>query len=162
ASATLLLLWGGLCRAADWPQWLGPNRDGSTPEVVLPWKEAPRVVWRQPVGDGYSCPVVAGGRGFVHARVGDKDEEEVVASDARTGKRLWRSASDRNAVKTDCGGYGPRAPPAVADGRVFTHGISDVIACFDAATGKEIWRVDTHKAFQAPRLGYGVSSSLLV
>ena len=33
--------------AGDWPQWLGPHRDGSTPEKIKPWKDALKVVWRK-------------------------------------------------------------------------------------------------------------------
>src|SRR5437870_2821196 len=60
--------------AADWPQWLGPNRDGSSPEVVKPWKGDPKVVWRAAVGEGHSSPVVAAGRVYVHFRTNDKNE----------------------------------------------------------------------------------------
>src|SRR5947209_18364536 len=80
--------------AADWPQWLGPARDGNSPETVAPWKGRPKVLWRKPVGEGNSSPVVAGGRVFVHAKVADKDVEEVVAFDATGGKELWRTPYD--------------------------------------------------------------------
>ena len=52
--------------AADWPQWLGPNRDGTSPEIVKPWTEPPKVLWRVAVGPGHSSPVVAGGRVYLH------------------------------------------------------------------------------------------------
>src|ERR1700687_1153725 len=85
----LLLGVSGL-HAADWPQWLGPTRDGVSPGKIEPWKEAPKVLWRQPVGEGHSSPVVSGGKVFVHAKVKDKDEEEVTAFDAKTGDSLWK------------------------------------------------------------------------
>src|SRR5262245_24142056 len=88
----LILFAAAPALAADWPQWLGPRRDGGHPGKVAPWKKAPAVVWKQPPGPGFSGPVVAAGRVFVHARVKGKDEEEVVAYDAKTGKRLWRDA----------------------------------------------------------------------
>jgi hypothetical protein len=83
-----LLLLSALAAAADWPQWLGPTRDGVSTEKVAPWKEAPKVLWRQPVGDGHSSPVVAEGKVFVLAKVKDKDQEELRAFDAKTGKPL--------------------------------------------------------------------------
>src|SRR5438105_6853211 len=46
----------------EWPQWRGPNRDGLSPETGLrtDWpREGPRVLWEQPSGRGFSCPVVA-------------------------------------------------------------------------------------------------------
>ena len=67
----LLVCWSA-ASAGDWPQWLGPNRDGVSSAIVPPWKAAPRVVWRGPVGEGNSSPVVADGRVFLHAKVKDK------------------------------------------------------------------------------------------
>src|SRR5262245_58188928 len=100
--------------AADWPHWLGPRRDGSTPEKVAAWKEKepPKVLWRQPVGNGYSAPVVAGGRVFVHAHVNDKEAEEVVALDAAGGKLAWRDSYARPPYSSVLG-TGPRATPTV-------------------------------------------------
>ena len=48
-------------RAGDWSQWLGPNRAASSKETVAPWKGEPKVLWRKPVGEGHSSPVVSGG-----------------------------------------------------------------------------------------------------
>src|SRR5437868_1000360 len=75
-SLVLLLVCGSLATAGDWPGWLGPTRNGVTPEKIAPWKEAPKLLWRMPVGEGHSSPVVVGGRVFLHTRVKDKDEEE--------------------------------------------------------------------------------------
>ena len=72
--------------AADWPQWLGPNRDNSSPEKIALWTAPPKVLWRQPVGEGNSSPVVADGRVFVHAKIAGKNEEELLAFDNQTGQ----------------------------------------------------------------------------
>src|SRR5215471_13338934 len=61
-------------QAADWPQWLGPNRDGSSVEIVKPWTESPKVLWRVPVGEGHSSPIVADGKVILHHKVAGKDE----------------------------------------------------------------------------------------
>src|SRR5438874_1544725 len=79
-----------IAQADDWPQWLGPKRDGATREKVAPWKGDLKKLWEHPVGAGYGVPVVAGGRCFIHDRVKDKEEERVVAYDAKTGAELWR------------------------------------------------------------------------
>src|SRR5690349_21408316 len=62
--------------AEDWPQWLGPRRDNSSTEKVAPWKDKLKVLWRKPVGEGHSSPVVAKGRVFIHAKIKDKNAEE--------------------------------------------------------------------------------------
>ncbi len=160
-SLAALALWAAVASAADWPQWLGPDRDGASPEVVAPWKEAPKVVWRQPVGEGHGGPVVAGGRVVVHALAKAANEEEVVAFDAASGKELWRHAYPRAAFRSPFG-VGPRATPAVADGRVYALGVTGLLTCLDAAKGERAWQVDTLKEFGAPNLKFGVSCSPLV
>ena len=57
---TLAVLVAPDTRAEDWPQWLGPNRDGASPEMVAPWKQPPRVLWRHKTPEGNSAPVVGG------------------------------------------------------------------------------------------------------
>src|SRR5262245_6975854 len=149
--------------AADWPQWLGPKRDGSTSEKVAPWKTKDDLVvaWKQAIGEGYSSPVVAGGRVFVHARVKDKEEEEVVALDAATGKPLWKDAYERPAYKSVVG-TGPRATPTVANKRLYTIGINGVLSCYEVEKGKRLWQTDLYKHFKADLPGFAVCCSPLV
>jgi outer membrane protein assembly factor BamB len=160
-SLFVLLAAVALAPAADWPQWLGPTRDGASPEKVAPWKEAPKVVWRQPVGEGNGSPVVAGGRVYLHSKVKDKDEEEVLALGAADGKEVWRKTYLRAAFKSSYGN-GPRATPAVADGKLYTYGITGVLTCWDAAKGEQLWQVDALKKFGASNIRFGASCSPLV
>ena len=146
--------------AADWPQWLGPNRDGSSPEIVVAWKEPLKILWRKPVGEGHSSPVVAGGKVFLFTRVADQDQEEISAYDAKSGDRLWHKAYDR-APFSSLFGVGPQATPAVADGRVYTYGITGVLACWNADDGTERWRIDALKELKAKNLFFGEASSPL-
>jgi outer membrane protein assembly factor BamB len=154
--------WAG---AADWPQWLGPRRDGNTTEKVAPWKEKepPKVLWRQAVRQGFSSPVVAGGRVFLHARGKDmdKEEEEVVAFDAATGKPLWQDAYTRPAFMSVLG-TGPRATPTVAGKRLFTMGINGLLSCYDVENGKRLWQADLYKQFKADLPTFAVCCSPLV
>jgi outer membrane protein assembly factor BamB len=160
-SLALLVLARAPAAAADWPQWLGPHRDNSSPETVAVWKAAPKVLWRQPVGEGNGSPAVAGGRVFVHSKIAGQNKEEVVAYDTGSGRELWRTAYER-AKYSSSYGNGPRATPAVADGRVYTFGITGVLTCLEAATGKQLWQVDTLKEFGAQNLFFGMSCSPLV
>jgi outer membrane protein assembly factor BamB len=153
------LLVVSLVAAGDWPQWLGPHRDAASPEIVAPWKQPPEVLWRQPVGEGNSSPVVSDGRVFIHAK--GHDEEQVTAFDAASGKQLWQTNYPRVAFKS-LYGNGPRATPAVSNGRVYTFGITGVLSCFDAAAGKKLWQVDTLQDFSTKNLFFGMSCSPLV
>ncbi len=147
--------------AADWPQWRGLRRDGGTAEVVAPWKEAPKEVWKVSVGIGFSSPVVAGGRVFLHARVPGKEREVMTAFDAASGKELWKTAYDR-ATYTSVLNTGPQATPAVAGGRVYGYGITGILTCFEAETGKTVWQTDLLKTLKADVPRFGVCCSPLV
>ena len=100
-----------VARADDWPQWLGPQRDGLWRErgivAAIPADGLP-VVWRAPVAGGYSGPAVANGRVYVTdyvVREGDlvnspndrtlrAGTERVLCLDAATGKLVWKHEQD--------------------------------------------------------------------
>lgn len=160
------LMAGSTALAADWPQWLGPNRDASTREKVAPWTQPLKVVWRQSVGEGHSSPVVAHDRVYLHTRGNDATTEELRAFDVVTGKPVWKSSYPRSNFKS-LFGNGPRATPVVDRGRIYTFGITGVLACFSVEQGKELWRVDTLKTpdLTPPplkNLFFGASSSPVV
>src|SRR5262249_25013782 len=111
--------------------------------------------------EGHSGPVVAGDRVFLHARVKDKDLEQVRAFDAATGKPIWEKEYSR-APFSSVFGNGPRATPAVVARKVYTFRVTGVRSCFDAATGNQVWQVDTLKKFNCPNLLFGTSCSPLL
>jgi outer membrane protein assembly factor BamB len=147
--------------AEDWPQWLGPRRDNSSTEKVAPWKGELKVLWRKTVGEGHSSPVVAEGRVFIHAKVANKIEEEIVAFDAKSGDELWRTRYERAAF-TSLFGNGPRATPAVVNDRLYAFGITGVLTCLATTKGDKLWQVDTLRKFGAKNLFFGMACSPLV
>src|SRR5689334_99466 len=75
----------------DWPDFLGPLRNGKSAERGLPekWpKESLPIVWQQPVGTGYAAPTISGGRLFHFSRFGDT--ARLVCRNAETGEQLWK------------------------------------------------------------------------
>lgn len=146
--------------AADWPQFLGPNRNNSTSDRVAPWKST-KTLWKQPVGPSHSSPVVANGLVYAFIQPGNKAADALAAYDAKTGDKKWEKSYDRDAFSPPFG-EGPRGTPVIADGRVYTLGGTGVLACWDAKTGDVIWKVDTLKEFKAENLTFGVSVSPLV
>ena len=150
-----------LSLGADWPQWLGPNRNGTSTEIVKPWKGAPKVHWRLPVGDGNGGPVVSNGRVFLLTKVKDKNAEEVTALDAATGKEVWRQSYPR-AEFTSMYGNGPRSTPTVVGDKVYTMGITGLLTCFAAADGKILWQANPSEELKASRLMFGSAVSPLV
>ncbi|MFN4257736.1 MAG: PQQ-binding-like beta-propeller repeat protein [Gemmataceae bacterium] len=157
----IVLLGAGGVTAADWPQWLGPTRDGISTEKVAPWREAPKVPWRQPVGEGHSSPIVADGKVYLHTKVNGEDAEQVIAYDATTGKQLWRTSYPRAAFQNPFG-VGPRGTPAVSGKRLYTFGVTGVLTCLNTDNGEIVWQVDTLKEFNAPNLFFGMSGSPLI
>jgi outer membrane protein assembly factor BamB len=147
--------------AEDWPQWLGPRRENSSNEKVAPWKDNLKVLWRKPVGEGHSSPVVADGRVFIHAKMTDKNEEEIVAFDVENGKELWRTHYERAAFRS-LYGNGPRATPAIVKDRLYAFGITGVLTCLDTKKGDKIWQVDSLQQFKAKNLFFGMACSPLV
>ena len=151
---------------ADWPQWRGPNRDGSVPGAVAPraWPKELREQWRVTVGVGHSSPVVSEGRVFQFARQGD--DEVLTAFDAATGKQLWQSEPSRVDYEMNPAarghGKGPKSTPVIAAGRVFTLGITGVLSAHDAKTGRLVWRKDFSKQYPTTSPLYGTAMSPVV
>ncbi len=148
---------------ADWPHFLGPNRDGvyHGPPVDDSWADGGvPVVWSRPVGRGFSGPVVARDKLILFHRLGDREVVECL--DANTGDRHW-SFQYPAAYHDDFGfDNGPRSTPAISGQRVYTFGADGKLSCLDLDTGKKIWGVDTHRRFQVQKGFFGAASSPLV
>jgi outer membrane protein assembly factor BamB len=147
--------------AADWPQFLGPNRDNTSSEKVEAWEGNLKAAWKQPLGDAHSSPVVADGIVYAFYQPEGKYADALAAFDAATGKRLWEKSYDRQEFKP-LFGAGPRSTPTIAGGKVYTLGNTGILACWDAKTGDIAWKVDTLKEFKAPNLFFGISTSPLI
>ncbi len=148
-------------RAADWPQFLGPNRDNSTTETVHSWKGNLKSLWKQPLGDAHSSPVVADGVVYSFYQPKGKNADALAAFDARTGKRMWEKSYERPEYRPPFG-VGPRSTPAVSGGKVFTYGGLGILACWDAKSGALYWKVNAPKEFKTANPFFGTSTSPIV
>jgi outer membrane protein assembly factor BamB len=164
--------------AADWPQWLGPQRDSVWRETGIIEKfpaGGPPVRWRVEIGSGYSGPAVAKGRVYLTDRhvskvpVNSSDPfsrsrisgaERVVCLDARDGKLIWEYQYD--CPYTMSYPSGPRATPLVSDGKVFTVGAEGNLFCLDAAKGTVVWSRDFKKDYQVPTPQWGFAGNPLL
>ena len=153
----------GTMRAADWPQYLGPTRNGvyTGPPLNEKWPAGgPRVVWKKAVGAGLSGPVVADGKTILFHRVGDR--EVVEALNASTGATVWQYGYPTT-YRDDFGfDEGPRAVPVVSAGIVYTFGAEGQLHAVDLATGKKVWSEDTMRRFEVPKNFFGTGGSPLV
>src|SRR5581483_3761787 len=146
---------------ADWPHRNGPYRNNTTSEIVPAWKGELKPDWEIPLGEGYSSPTVAGGRLFLHAKVKDKNEEEILAFDAATGKQLWRVAYPHAPFESNVGN-GPRAAPCIYLGRVYAYGITGILTCLKADTGEQIWQTNPTENLGASIMIFGCTAGPLV
>jgi outer membrane protein assembly factor BamB len=149
--------------AADWPQFLGPARNGVSAEtgVLASWpREGPPVLWHREVGEGFSAPVVVGDRLLLFHRV--NDEEVVECLDASTGKGQWKFAAPTRYRDAFGKGDGPRSTPVVAGGRVYTLGVEGRLCCLELATGRKVWERSLNEDYQVPPGFFGVATSPLV
>jgi outer membrane protein assembly factor BamB len=149
--------------ANDWPQFLGPNRDGVYHGRPLAdsWPSSgPRVVWQKNMGQGFSGPVVTEGRVLVFHRLGDR--EVVESLDAQKGTTQWKY--DYPTAYRDDFGFdeGPRAVPVVANGVVYTFGAEGQLHAVSLATGSRLWSEDTMRRFGVAKGFFGAAGSPLV
>ncbi len=148
--------------AADWPQFLGPARDGRSTEKVSTTFDGgePPVMWRKAVGHGFAGPAVADGHVILFHRQGS--EAVIEAFDVKTGNSMWKHTAPTS-YRDDFGfDDGPRSTPTVAGGRVFAYGADGRLTAVDAATGRELWTKDLAADFHAPKGWFGRCCAPLV
>lgn len=148
---------------SDWPQFLGPNRNGvyQGPPLAASWpKEGPRLVWQKKIGQGFSGPALASGKLILFNRLDDRETVECL--DSQTGGPLWKS--DYPSAYRDDFGFdeGPRATPSIAGGKVYTFGAEGALHCFEFATGKVLWSFNVKDRFSAPKGFFGIACSPLI
>jgi outer membrane protein assembly factor BamB len=172
-AGAVVLLALSTARADDWPQWLGPQRDGVWREKGIVDKfppGGPKVLWRVPVENGFSGPAVVGGRVYVmdHQRARDEKgnplrptrasgfpgKERVLCLDAANGQVIWKH-------EYDCPykiqyPNGPRCTPLVHQGKVYTLGGMGDLLCLDAKTGDVLWSKNLPREYKTepPFWGY--------
>jgi outer membrane protein assembly factor BamB len=176
--ALTVLIFAPVARADDWPQFLGPERDGV-------WREAglidafpvggPTVKWRKPVGIGYAGPAVANGKlylldrylgdgqknpasGFEKPKIGGT--ERVVCLDQKTGDLHWKH--EYPCEYTINYGSGPRCTPTVDGDRVYALGAMSDLTCLEANTGTVVWSKNFIRDYDAPTPVWGFACHPLV
>lgn len=148
---------------SEWPQFLGPQRDGKSPDsLAQEWgSSGPPVLWRRPVGAGYAAVSIAGGRLLLFHRV--DDEERVEALDPWTGATRWVTANPTD-YRDNTFGFdeGPRAAPTIVDGVVYTCGVQKFVQALDLETGERFWGFDGRERFKTVKGPFGAACSPLV
>ena len=147
-----------LALLADWPQFLGPTRDGVVPGP-RPGTKA-ELLWKQDAGHGFAGPVISDGRVILFERV--KDKEVISSRDINTGKIVW--TYDYDTKYQDDFGFddGPRSAPTVAGGKIYTFGAEGMLSCVNAQSGKKVWNVDTRMKYSFRKGWFGAAGAPLI
>lgn len=174
-STLLLCTVNQVTNADDWPQWQGAKGDNVWRETRILEKfpeDGPKVVWKIPIGEGYTGPVVVENRVYVMDRQDRKVDapkdpveakklgvpvtERVLCLNAKTGKEIWKHETPT--FYRISYGTGPRTTPTVVDGKLYTLGAMGDLYCFDAATGKVHWHKNLPKDFSTKQPVWGWSN----
>jgi len=158
----MLLFSASNAAAQEWTQFRGPSRDGIVPTAVIPkpWPKSTKRAWEVEIGEGYSSPIVANGRAFLHSR---RDPEEIVtAIDLKTGKVAWQqkypAAFAKNQYATAMA-KGPNSTPIVVGTRLFTLGVTGILTAWNTADGTIAWRQDYSSSIDTSKLFCGTAMS---
>jgi len=159
--SVLLLTATTTARAADWPQFRGPDGNGHSAEtgILESWSEAgPEVLWRVPLGKGFSG--ISAVDGHLFTMFSDLGQELLAAYDADSGRQLWRRRVDDH-YRNQWGG-GPRSTPTVSEGVVFALGAQGKLLAVEAESGKLVWNRDLVRDFGAKVPEWGFAGSPLI
>jgi len=157
------LLLGRSAAAGDWPQILGPERNGTAPgeRLAASWPESgPETLWQQPVGSGLAGVAVSGNRVILFHRIGDR--EVVEALDAASGKKLWKAAFPTSYVCSIVEDSGPRCVPLIHQERVMVYGAEGRLVCLQLQDGKVLWQRHIDDDFGLPPSYFGAGSTPIV
>lgn len=147
---------------ADWPSFLGVNRDGTSAERgIAPWPIAgPRRVWERPLGESYAAPTIQRGRLFIFDRPGPKFR--LACLKAETGDPLWTFEYESDYVDGYGAGNGPRCCPVVDDDRVYIFGPEGLLHCLTTLDGRVVWKKHTTDDFGVVQNFFGVGSTPII
>ena len=146
----------GLIKAGDWPQILGPTRNGiaQNESIADSWPNSgPEFVWDKDVGDGFAGVSVSQSVAVLFHRVGDNEVAEGLNS--KTGEKIWSVAFPTEYVPSFNPDAGPRAAPVIQDDLVYLYGARGNLSCIQLSDGMKVWQRDTYADFNSKRPSRG-------
>ena len=149
-AAAVWLLAQNASGAGDWPDWRGPNHDGTSAEKALPEKwslNGENLAWKAPYG-GCSTPVILGDRLYLENTAGarETEQERLLCFNANSGKLLWEYRFNLykyrfNLYQSDVPAHRVAWASPVADpetGNVYSFGVNNLVTAL-TRDGKKIW-----------------------
>ena len=138
SAAFLLVAFATGVSAQDWPQFLGPERNSTSPQkgILRTWPETgPEVLWTANIGIGYGGPVVKEGKVYLLDR-DDKMGDNLRCFELSTGKELWNFAYS---AAGDVMFPGSRSVPAIDGNFIYSCGPYGELYCIDINSHKPVW-----------------------
>jgi outer membrane protein assembly factor BamB len=156
-------LWHATSCAGDWPQILGPQRNGTAigEKIVdrLP-SDGPPVVWNKSVGEGFAGVAVAHNRVILFHRV--DEQERVEALDPLSGENLWTTNFEAVYAGGVAPDRGPRCVPLISGNRVFLLGAAGNLHCVSLDKGEPLWSRSLAADYKAQEGYFGFGSTPIV
>lgn len=157
-----------VCQSAaigqDWPQINGPDRNGVAKQesLIKNWPDdGPRQIWKHPVGQGFSGPVVKDNQLVIFHRPGRDYLVETLAADS--GKPIWnRELPCVYQGGGPDGDKGPKAAPLIHDGHVYLFGTGGNLFCLSMTDGKLVWKKNMLEIYKSPTGYFGSGSTPIV
>ena len=149
--------------AGDWPQILGPNRNGiaSDERLIEKWPaRKPKQVWEASIGSGFAGVAVSGNLVVLFHR--EKGNDKLTAFKAEAGEPVWNTSYPTTFQAQIVEDNGPRAVPTIYDGAVYAYSAQGGLYRADLKSGKKLWERKTHEDFGANGGYFGAGSSPLV
>lgn len=132
---------------ADWPQYLGPDRNGISPETGLlrSWPEGgPKVLWTVSLGAGYGGAAISKDKVYILDRIGN-EKDVLRCLDFNTGKEQWSYEYDAPGRVQH---PGSRSTPSIDRDYVYTCGSFGDVYCFDTNTHQPVWNKNVWKDYE--------------
>ena len=149
--------------AGDWPQILGPTRDGKAPDehIAASWPSSgPPLVWSRAVGRGYSGLAVRDDRCLLFHRLGQEAWAECLSADS--GEPIWRQAVPTSYASTIAPDDGPRCVPLIHGEQVYLMTADGDLHCLQWSDGARVWSRQLARDFAAPAGYFGAGSTPVV
>jgi outer membrane protein assembly factor BamB len=164
ASFLLTFVVSVVARAADWPQWRGPERTGISKETGLlqTWPaEGPTLRWKATdIGTGYSTPVISQGR--VYMQTTRDNDEFALALDEKTGAKTWEVPIGKVGRNQGPQYPGTRSSPTVDGDYLYCLASDGDLTCLETADGKLKWKKHLRTDFGGAYGMWAYSESVLI
>ena len=140
--------------AGDWPQILGPDRNGVATDETLATRwptDGPPLLWKRTIGRGYAGVAVQKDRAILFYRADQtgNDKEVLEAVRLGDGSSLWKLGWKAHFTPTIFPAEdGPLCVPLIHNDRVFAFGGGGDLVAAGLESGQLLWSRDLYRQYR--------------